>query len=72
MSLNVLHVCMYTCHACGGQKKALDPPSSTGLIDGCEPPFWFCELNLGLLQEQEMLLTIKSPFHFLKCLLSAA
>ena len=53
-----MYVCMYVCisalSACmpACQKKAPDP-----IIDGCEPPCSFWELNSGPLEEQPTVLT---------------
>lgn len=46
----------HTCNAFGTQKRVLEPPG-IGVMVGCEPPYGFWELNLGLLQEQQVLIT---------------
>lgn len=63
---------MYGCFACsvcttcvaavhGGQKRSLHPPG-TAVLDSCELPFEFWEVNPGLLQEQPVLLTAELSF----------
>lgn len=42
-------------------EKGLGFPGSV-VINGCEPPCGFWELNTGLLQEWYMLMTIETPF----------
>lgn len=50
--LNVYHMCAWC------QESECIKSPGTGVIDGCEPPCECWKLNLGLLQEQEMLQTL--------------
>ena len=51
--------CMYVCVLCmwclWRPEEGVEP-SGTGFTDGCEPPYESWELNLGPLQEQQVLL----------------
>jgi hypothetical protein len=52
--MNVLLVCMsvLNVHACGNQKRELDPLEL--VKDGYESQFMYWELNLNLLEEQPL------------------
>ncbi|KAL6074745.1 hypothetical protein STEG23_019051, partial [Scotinomys teguina] len=52
---------------CGTQKKPLDP-LELELIDGCEPPCGFWELNLGPPQEQLVSFHLQTSFLQVKAL----
>ena len=61
MYMGVLLTCMCTMYMSGahqGQKRVLTHPK-TGVTAGCEPTRGCWELNLGLLEEQPVLLIAK-------------
>jgi hypothetical protein len=53
------------CAAHGSQKKSVGSPG-TGVTDGCKPPCGFWELNVGPLQEQQVLFTAEPSVLHLK------
>lgn len=59
--MNILPVCMYVCHMYGwGPRRSEEGIRSprTGLMNGCELSCGCCELNMGPLEEQQVLLAI--------------
>lgn len=48
---------MYVCVSC---VRTVPMEARAGVIDGYEPLYWYQELNFGLLQEQQVLLTSES------------
>lgn len=55
-SMYVCRLCMPSAHR--GQKK-VSHSSGTGATEGYEPPYGYWEWNLGSLEDQSMLLTVK-------------
>lgn len=54
MYISVSHVCS----AHKGQKRLLDSLELELHTEGCKPPCWCWELDLGPLQKQEVFLTV--------------
>lgn len=56
---------MSVCHTCAGSvgsKKRLRGSLGIGVTSGCELPSGFWDLDLGLLQDQQELLTAEPSF----------
>ena len=68
MCLDYVHICVPCVPVPEETEEGLGSPE-TSYMSGCEPPCRWWELNLGLLQEQEILLTtgpfLQAKFFFL-------
>ena len=62
MFMSVLPVCMSVNHihpSSLGRPEEGTRPSGIGITDSCELLLWYWELNVGPLEEEEVLLTVE-------------